>query len=95
MHDQDEEWYWVLEGPTASRFAIRRWWAEPGSFLFIPRGTVHGWTLESASGRVLIGFTPAGGERIFREIAAAKAAGGDTPEDWARLGRKTHTRWLS
>jgi quercetin dioxygenase-like cupin family protein len=94
VHDQEDECYWILEGEYRFILGEEEAVAGPGAFVFIPSGTPHGWQLESSSGRVLIVFTPAGFEELFRGIAAAKAAGGDTPEDWARLGRETHTRWL-
>jgi quercetin dioxygenase-like cupin family protein len=94
VHDRDEEWYWVLAGTYRFTLGDQDVRAEAGAFVFIPRGTPHGWALESDGGRVLLGFAPAGAELIFREIAAAKDGGGDTPEDWARLGELTHTRWL-
>lgn len=95
VHDQDEEFYWVLEGEYHFTIDKERFITGPGGSVFIPRGTPHGWEVGELGGRTLISFAPAGGERVFREIAAAKAAGGDTPEDWARLGAETHTRWLS
>ncbi len=94
VHDRDDEGYWVLEGDYRFTLDDQEVAASPGSFVFIPRGTRHGWQLLSDRGRVLTLFTPAGFEELFRGIAAAKAAGGDTPEDWARLGAQTHTRWL-
>ncbi len=95
VHDRDEECYWVLEGEYHFRLGDEQFTAAPGAFVFIPRGVTHGWAVGEQGGRTLVIFAPAGAERLFREIAAAKAAGGDTPEDWARLGAETHTRWLA
>ena len=80
VHDQDEEFYWVLEGEYRFTIDEEQFIAGPGGFVFIPRVTPHGWVVGDQGGRTLISFAPRGGERVFREIAAAKAAGGDTPE---------------
>jgi hypothetical protein len=57
--------------------------ATPGTFVFIPRRTVHAPKVVGGKpGRVLVAFTPGGAERAFDEIAElASAPGGDGTPD--------------
>ena len=51
--------------------------ALPGTFVFIPRGTVHAAkVIASEPGKVLIAYTPGGLERSFEEFAHLRAEQG-------------------
>ena len=65
-----EECFFVLDGAFRFKVADSTVVAEPGTFLFVPRGTAHTWTnaLDVAS-TMLITFIPGGMEAFFQEAA--------------------------
>lgn len=67
MHRQREEAFYVLEG--TSKFVLGQDSIEtgPGAFIFVPRGTRHGFTI-SPGARALLFIAPAGLEGFFREL---------------------------
>jgi quercetin dioxygenase-like cupin family protein len=76
-HDADELFY-VLSGEFQFLVGEQLSRAEPGTLVFIPRGTVHATRAVSAEpGRALAGFIPGGQERAFAEVARAAAAQGE------------------
>ncbi|MBA3406979.1 MAG: cupin domain-containing protein [Solirubrobacterales bacterium] len=82
MHDQDEEFYWVLEGEYRFTIDEEQFIAGPGGFVFIARGTPHGWVVGDQGGRTLISFAPRGGRARL-------------PRDRGRQGRgRRHPRGL-
>ena len=67
-HDQDEGFY-IIEGEitfVADGKTIR---GTSGSFIAIPRGTVHSFRVDSETARILNFYTPAGFERTVSELA--------------------------
>ena len=66
-HEQDEQFY-VLDGALTFRAGNQTLQAGTGSFLFIPRGTVHSFRVESATATILNSYTPAGFERLITEL---------------------------
>jgi mannose-6-phosphate isomerase-like protein (cupin superfamily) len=67
-HDQDEEFY-VLDGDVTFRAGNQTLQAAAGSFLFIPRATVHSFRVESERAQLLNSYTPAGFERLITELS--------------------------
>jgi quercetin dioxygenase-like cupin family protein len=67
-HDREDEWFFILEGPV-SFFAEGRWHdAQPGDFVFAPRGSVHTFKNNgSRPSRMLVHTTPSGFEDFFAE----------------------------
>ena len=55
-HDDVHEMFYVLSGNITFRSGRRRFPAERGAFMFIPRGTPHTYTIDSPRVR-LLGFT--------------------------------------
>ncbi len=67
--EMDEVWY-VLEGRFRVKLDDKTEDAEPGTFVFIPRGVAHTWqNVGDAPGRFLAIVTPAGLERFFERFA--------------------------
>jgi mannose-6-phosphate isomerase-like protein (cupin superfamily) len=66
-HEQDEQLY-VLDGELTVRAGNQLLEASAGSFLFIPRGTVHSFRVDSPTATLLISFTPAGYERLVTQL---------------------------
>jgi mannose-6-phosphate isomerase-like protein (cupin superfamily) len=70
VHATVEECFYVLAG--AFRFAVgdSEVIAEPGSFLFVPRGTAHTWTnVADTASTMLLTFVPGGMKPFFDEAA--------------------------
>jgi mannose-6-phosphate isomerase-like protein (cupin superfamily) len=85
VHRERDEGFYVLEG----RYGFVRGEEEvelgPGEFIFIPRGTRHGYrTLEMPS-RTLILVAPAGLEAFFRAMGVHLAAGASALEAMTAL----------
>jgi quercetin dioxygenase-like cupin family protein len=70
IHDQQEEACYVLEGTFSFLSGDKTINAEPGTFMWIPRGTLHTFKNTGAeSGRVLVASTlPGSHRRFFREV---------------------------
>jgi len=79
-HDADEMFY-VLSGEFLILVGERLVKATPGTFVFIPRGTVHApKVVGPEAGKVLAAFTPGGQELAFEEFGRLAAAQGDDPD---------------
>ena len=67
FHDQDEQFF-VLEGEITYRANGQELKASTGSFVLIPRGTVHSFRVDSETATLLNSYTPAGFERMSMEL---------------------------
>ena len=90
VHHREDVTFVVLEGELVFRARDREVPSPPGSVLYIPKGTVHGFTNVGATpARMLFLFTPAGMEGMFAEIGQPARAGLPAPppsaEDVARM----------
>ena len=63
-HDQDEGFF-VNEGEITYLAAGEQLTAKTGSFVWIPRGTVHSFRVESETATLLNFYTPAGFEQTL------------------------------
>ena len=70
IHHQQEEAFYVLEGTFSFLSGDKTIKAEPGSFMWIPRETLHTFkNTGTESGRALVASTlPGSHERFFREV---------------------------
>jgi quercetin dioxygenase-like cupin family protein len=70
VHSGVEECFYVLDGAFRFKVADSIVVAEPGTFLFVPRGVAHTWTnaLDVAS-TMLLTFVPGGMKAFFTEAA--------------------------
>ena len=84
IHRQREECIHVLDGQFTFTLGHEEIEAAPGSWVFVPRGTRHGFTA-SPDARALILVTPAGLEDFFAELGQGLAAGTPTHELRASL----------
>jgi quercetin dioxygenase-like cupin family protein len=66
-HDQDEQFF-VMDGEITYRADGGELKAGPGSFVLIPRGTVHSFRVDSETATLLNSYTPAGFERTITEL---------------------------
>lgn len=63
-HEQDEAFY-IVEGEATFLLGDRQETARTGSFVWVPRGTVHSFRVDSETCRLLNIYTPAGFERML------------------------------
>ena len=63
-HDQDEGFY-VLDGQITYQAGDETLVATMGSFVWIPRGTVHSFKVDSPTATLLNSYTPAGFEQVI------------------------------
>jgi quercetin dioxygenase-like cupin family protein len=78
IHRSHDELFYVLEGEFRFLVGERQFNAPPGSFVFIPRGTVHAVKVVGPEpGKVLIAYIPGGLEHSFEEFAQARAEQGE------------------
>jgi mannose-6-phosphate isomerase-like protein (cupin superfamily) len=73
IHHSSDELFYVLEGEFLVLVGERQVRALPGTFVFIPRGTVHAAkVIGSEPGKVLAAYIPGGLERAFEEFAQGR-----------------------
>ena len=74
VHYGCDELFYVLEGQFHFLVGERQVSASPGTFVFIPRGTVHAAkVIGSEPGKVLAAYIPGGQERSFEEYGRLPA----------------------
>jgi quercetin dioxygenase-like cupin family protein len=69
-----DEGFYILEGSFSFTLGENGVEAGVGSFIFVPRGTRHGFTV-GPGGRALLFIAPAGLEGFFEELGRELAAG--------------------
>jgi quercetin dioxygenase-like cupin family protein len=90
VHHHSDELFYVLEGQMRFRVGEGTIEAPVGTFLFVPRGTVHAaWNAEAAPARVLAAYVPAGPERDLEAFAQAPA------EERDRLARESSSEFVA
>ena len=62
-----DEWFEILEGDIEFRVDGRTLPAKPGDSIWIPRGTVHSFTIQTPA-HVLNGYTPGGFEQVIKGL---------------------------
>jgi quercetin dioxygenase-like cupin family protein len=86
VHANEDEVFHVLEGAAAFAVGGERIDARAGATVVGPRGVPHAYTATSRDAcRMIVVVSPAGFERFFREIPAAKR--GDRDAVIALVGR--------
>ena len=65
VHAHEDEAYVVLNGRITFLVGDERIDAEPGSFVFLPRGVPHGFAVRSEVARAVLLLTPGGLEELF------------------------------
>ncbi len=81
LHHEEDQAFYVLEGDHQFVCDGRAFAAGVGSFVYVPRGTVHSYeNVGTEPGRLLILSAPAGGtERLFLELGELAAEGSAPP----------------
>ena len=84
IHENEEEAFYVLEGELKVKIDDEVITATKGSFVLIPRGTVHTfWRSNSTTPKVLVIISPAGFEDFFFEVIGDEEIDGETMEERA------------
>ncbi len=94
-HPQDES-YLVLDGRITVQAGTQRFELGPGGTAVLPAGLPHTFRAESETARVLVASTPAGIERLVRDVAVPapsptlppSGAPRPTPSEVERIYRK-------
>ena len=69
IHHQEEEAFYLLEGELTVFCNDQTWKVTPGSFVFLPRGKVHGFTVSgSVPAKMLQITSPSGFEHFAAEM---------------------------
>jgi mannose-6-phosphate isomerase-like protein (cupin superfamily) len=74
VHRMRDEGFYILDGSFSFTLAEKDVDAGAGSFIFVPRGTRHGFTVRPGS-RALLFIAPAGLEGFFEELGRGLALG--------------------
>ena len=87
IHNQQAEFFRVIEGDYEFMIGEQRFLAGPGDTAFVPAGLPHAfWNRGTSPGRLLFGLTPAAeGEAFFSELA--KFLPEDGPPDVAAINQ--------
>ncbi len=67
VHHREDEGFYVIEGEITFYVGEETQEAGPGTFVFVPRGVPHSFTLGSDVIRMLVTVTPGGLEEHFRD----------------------------
>lgn len=79
-HEQDEAFY-VLDGQITFMAGDQTFEASAGALVFIPRGVVHSFRVDSESARLLNFYLPGGFERVITELGQPAATRTLPPKD--------------
>jgi mannose-6-phosphate isomerase-like protein (cupin superfamily) len=91
VHRREDEAWFLLDGRFRFLADNELFEADPGSFVFVPRGTRHCFqNLEDRPSRILVLFTPSGMERFFEEHAALPPG----PIDPSVYGEIAERSWM-
>jgi quercetin dioxygenase-like cupin family protein len=82
-HPQDES-YMVLEGQLLVLAGERRFQLEAGASAVVPMGVAHTFRVDSSTARVLVLSTPAGLERLVRDVSVPATLATLPPVDTPR-----------
>jgi quercetin dioxygenase-like cupin family protein len=90
VHDEQDEWFYVLEGQYIVEVGGAQVRLGPGDSAFGPRRVPHTWAfVDGRQGRMLFVVTPAGRlEAFLRELSRMGAMAPQDPAFWPRYGMR-------
>jgi len=95
LHQDREEYFYVLEGTYQLSVDGNETTVGPGTMVFVPRGTVHAFkNVASTSGKVLEWTIPGSNGAYFRAVHEMEAAGGFAPDKFAEINRQFVTEFV-
>jgi mannose-6-phosphate isomerase-like protein (cupin superfamily) len=91
IHHDSAEAFYILSGEYLMYIEERQERCPAGSFVYVPKGTPHTFTVISAEpGTKLNLFSPAAMVAFFEELADAEREGTPTPEILDAIGRRSN-----
>ncbi|MDE2006367.1 MAG: cupin domain-containing protein [Rhodospirillales bacterium] len=94
-HADRDEYFFVLEGDYAIAVDGREQRIGPGTLVYVPRGTVHGFQNCGATpGRMLEWTIPGENSRYFAAVDAMERAGGFDPVRFAAINAEFATEFV-
>ncbi|HLQ48313.1 MAG TPA: cupin domain-containing protein [Candidatus Dormibacteraeota bacterium] len=99
VHQDHDEWSYILEGRIGARVGDDEFIAEAGSYILKPRKIPHVfWNPDDRPARILEIITPSGLEEMFEQFGQLGARGELTPETMgetaARYGSTMFMDWV-
>ncbi len=89
VHQDHDEWSYILEGRIGARIGDDEFIAEAGSYILKPRRIPHAfWNPEDAPARILEIITPSGLEEMFATFGELGARGELTPDTMAETAAR-------
>jgi quercetin dioxygenase-like cupin family protein len=90
IHRNEDECFYVLEGEMTFKVGGQTFRGQAGTWVVIPRGVEHTFTIDTEVAVCLVMFTPAGFERYFQEMSEPAQSitmppAPNGPPDYARL----------
>jgi quercetin dioxygenase-like cupin family protein len=85
IHDREDEAFYILEGDYTVFVGDEQIQANPGAWAYGPRGTRHGYRVESPTGRHISLILPGGFESFFEEVAEFAIPGTPPPAVMERM----------
>ncbi len=83
-HSRAEEGFYVVEGALSMRLGEEKIEATAGTFVLVPRGTVHAFdNKRDVAARYLVIWSPAEAGRYFEELAELERLAGREPDSQA------------
>ncbi|MGW3472524.1 cupin domain-containing protein [Saccharopolyspora sp. NPDC000995] len=80
IHQNEDEAFYLVEGRLQVVDIDREFIAEPGSFIYLPRGKAHGFkNIFDTPAKMLMLFMPSGFEKFFLEVGAEVVPGQPAP----------------
>jgi mannose-6-phosphate isomerase-like protein (cupin superfamily) len=68
-HDNEDEFFYLVDGEMTFQVGDLTVEARAGSWVAVPRGTLHSFKARSEQVTLLVMYTPAGFERFFQELS--------------------------
>lgn len=94
MHENEDEFFYILEGKAVYKIGEETFEAEPGKFLSIPRYSWHSFDALTHGCRVLNFYAPAGFERLIIESGTPATSLTLPPDDLPPPDRRLVQRLL-
>jgi mannose-6-phosphate isomerase-like protein (cupin superfamily) len=88
VHLYQDEWFFALDGAFVFKIGDETIRAKAGDSVFAPRKVPHAFANVTETGRLIVGFQPAGTiEKFFLESQQLSRSCAASLDDWQALGR--------
>lgn len=95
LHRGHDEYFFVLDGTYQLQVGEQEQTVGPGTLVFVPRGTAHGFrNIGDSNGRLLEWTIPGDNEAYFRAVDAMQNDGGFDPVKFAAINDQFATEFV-